>query len=202
MDEARLINDAVRGDLDAFNRLVLVYQEQAYNLAYRMLNDGDAAADATQTAFISAYRNLKSYRGGSFRAWVMRMVTNACYDELRRRQRRPSVPLEPLDVDSDEEIESPPWLADDHLSPEEQLESQELEKAISHCIQNLPEEFRAVVVLVDVQGYDYAEVSEVLGKPLGTIKSRLARARLRLRDCLAGFKELIPAFFRPMKEGI
>ena len=202
MDEAQLIMEAVRGDLDAFNRLVLVYQEQAYNLAYRMLNDGDAAEDATQTAFISAYRNLKSYRGGSFRAWVMRMVTNACYDELRRRQRRPSVPLEPLDVDSDEEIESPPWLADDHLSPEEQLESQELEKAISHCIQSLPAEFRAVVVLVDVQGYDYAEVSEVLGKPLGTIKSRLARARLRLRDCLAGFKELIPAFFRPMKEGI
>jgi len=202
MDEAQLIAYALEGDLDAFNRLVLVHQEKAFNLAYRMLNDEAAAEDATQTAFISAYRNLSSYRGGSFRAWVMRMVTNTCYDELRRRHRRPTVPLEPLNTEEDEEIESPSWLADDDLSPEEQVESRELEKAISHCIQGLPEEFRAVVVMIDVQGYDYAEVSEAIGKPLGTIKSRLARARIKLRDCLSGFRELIPAFFRLGKEVI
>ncbi len=202
MDEAQLIAYALDGDLDAFNRLVLVHQEKAFNLAYRMLNDEAAAEDATQTAFISAYRNLRSYRGGSFRAWVMRMVTNTCYDELRRRHRRPTVPLEPLNTEEDEEIESPSWLADDSLSPEEQVESRELEKAISHCIQGLPEEFRAVVVMIDVQGFDYAEVSEAIGKPLGTIKSRLARARLKLRDCLSGFRELIPAFFRLGKEVI
>lgn len=202
MDEAQLITYALDGDLDAFNRLVLAHQEKAFNLAYRMLNDEAAAEDATQTAFISAYRNLSSYRGGSFRAWVMRMVTNTCYDELRRRHRRPTVPLEPLNTEEDEEIESPAWLADDDLSPEEQVESRELEKAISHCIQGLPEEFRAVVVMIDVQGYDYAEVSEAIGKPLGTIKSRLARARLKLRDCLSGFRELIPAFFRLGKEVI
>lgn len=202
MDEAQLIAEAVHGNLNAFNRLVMEYQEKAFNLAYRMLNDDAAAEDATQTAFISAYRNLNSYRGGSFRAWVMRMVTNTCYDELRRRHRRPTVPLEPLNPEEDEEIESPAWLADGSPSPEEQVESQELEKAISHCIQGLPEEFRAVVVMVDVQGYDYAEVAEAIGKPLGTIKSRLARARLRLRDCLAGFRELIPAFFRLGEEVI
>ena len=82
MDEAGLIQDAVRGDLDAFNRLVLAYQDMAYNIAFRMLSDEGAAEDATQTAFISAYRNLASYRGGSFKAWVMRMVTNTCYDCL------------------------------------------------------------------------------------------------------------------------
>ncbi len=202
MDEAQLIADAVQGDLNAFNRLVLEYQEKAFNLAYRMLNDDAAAEDATQTAFISAYKNLNSYRGGSFRAWVMRMVTNTCYDELRRRHRRPTVPLEPLNAEEDDEIESPAWLADDGPTPEERVESLELEKAISHCIQGLPEEFRAVVVMVDVQGYDYAEVSEAIGKPLGTIKSRLARARIRLRDCLAGFRELIPAFFRLGEEVI
>jgi RNA polymerase sigma-70 factor (ECF subfamily) len=196
MDELELITAAVAGDLNAFNRLVLTYQEMAFNLAYRILNDDDAAADATQTAFISAYKNLRSYRGGSFRAWVMRMVTNTCYDELRRRLRRPTVPLEPLNFEDDEEVESPAWLADESPSPEDQMESRELEKAISHCIQGLPEEFRAVVVMVDVQGMDYAEVSAATGKPLGTIKSRLARARLRLRDCLSGFRELIPSFFR------
>ncbi len=182
MDEAALIQDALHGDLDAFNRLVLAYQQMAFNLAYRMLNDDSAAEDATQTAFISAYRNLRQYRGGSFRAWVMRMVTNACYDELRRRQRRPTVALEPVHQEDDEEIESPAWLADHNPQPDEEVETRELEEAIQHCIQDLPEEFRAI------------------GKPLGTIKSRLARARLRLRDCLSGFAELLPAKFRLGKE--
>lgn len=200
MDEPALIRDALQGNLDAFNRLVLAYRQMAFNLAYRMLDDNDAAEDATQTAFISAYRHLKQYRGGSFRAWVMRMVTNACYDELRRRQRRPTVALEPIHQEDDEEIESPAWLADHNPQPDEEIESRELEAAIQHCIQDLPEEFRAVVILVDIQGMDYQEVSQAIGKPLGTIKSRLARARLRLRDCLSGFAELLPTKFRLGKE--
>jgi len=199
MDEAQCIARALEGDLEAFNQLVLAYQDSAYNLAFRMLNDPDAAADVTQSAFIAAYRSLKTYRGGSFRAWVLRMVTNACYDELRRRKRRPTVALEPLNRD-EEEIESPAWLMDDHLSPEEMVQLREVENAITHCLQDLPEDFRAVVIMVDVEGYDYAEVAQALGKPLGTIKSRLARARLRLRDCLAGFAELLPARFRLGKE--
>jgi RNA polymerase sigma-70 factor (ECF subfamily) len=89
MDEPALILDAQRGDLDAFNRLVLAYQTPVYNLAYRIMGEGDAAADATQEAFISAYKHLGHYRGGSFKAWLMRIVTNAGYDELRRRKRRP-----------------------------------------------------------------------------------------------------------------
>ena len=200
MDEARLIQDALGGDLDAFNRLVLAYQDMAFNLAYRMLSDDAAAEDAAQTAFISAYRNLRSYRGGSFKAWVMRMVTNTCYDELRRRHRRPTLALEPANPEDEEEIESPTWLADDGPSPEEQIETRELEDAIQHCIQDLPEDFRAIVIMVDVQGFDYSEASQATGKPLGTIKSRLARARLRLRDCLSGFGELLPSLFRLGRE--
>lgn len=200
MDEAGLIAEAIRGDLNAFNRLVLAYQEMAFNLAYRILNDAASADDATQTAFISAYKNLRNYRGGSFKAWVMRMVTNSCYDELRRRQRRPTTPLEPTNTEDEEEIESPAWLADDSPSPESEIETRELEQAIQHCIEDLPPDFRAVVVMIDVQGCDYAEVSQTFGKPLGTIKSRLARARLRLRDCLAGFGELLPAIFRQGQE--
>jgi RNA polymerase sigma-70 factor (ECF subfamily) len=195
MDEQALIRDAQDGDLDAFNRLVLAYQDLAFNLALRMLTDEDAAADATQTAFFSAYRNLNSYRGGSFKAWILRMVTNSCYDELRRRHRHPSVSLEPTTED-DEEVESPRWLADDGPSPEQSLEQAEIEHAIQHCLENLPDDFRAVVVMVDVQGLDYGEVAIAIGKPLGTIKSRLARARLRLRSCLQKFGELLPAIFR------
>jgi RNA polymerase sigma-70 factor (ECF subfamily) len=195
MDENVLIQDALTGDLDSFNRLVLAYQDLAYNLAMRMLSDPDLAEDVTQTAFLSAYRNLNSFRGGSFKAWVMRMVTNACYDELRRRHRRPTIPLEPVDED-DEEIESPVWLADPSASPEERLERAELEKAIQACLQGLELEFRSVVVMVDVQGMDYSEVSTAINKPLGTVKSRLARARLKLRDCLHRFWELLPSAIR------
>jgi RNA polymerase sigma-70 factor (ECF subfamily) len=160
-----------------------------------MLSDPDIAQDVTQTAFLSAYRSLDSFRGGSFKAWVMRMVTNACYDELRRRQRHPTMPLEPVDED-DEEIESPYWMAGDDPSPEEALERRELDRAVQKCLQGLEDDFRVVVVMVDLQGMDYLEVSESLNKPLGTIKSRLARARLKLRDCLHRFWELLPSAFR------
>jgi RNA polymerase sigma-70 factor (ECF subfamily) len=195
MDETALILAAQRGDLDAFNRLVLAYQDVLYNTALRILGDEHRAADATQEAFISAFRSLNSYRGGSFKAWLMRTVTNACYDELRRQKRRPTTPLEP-ETDDDDEIESPRWLADTSMSPEEKSEAAELEHAIQHCLEALPGDFRAVVVLADIQGMDYAEVAAAVHTPLGTIKSRLARARLRLRECLQDFWELLPAAFR------
>ena len=196
MDEIALVQSALKGDLDAYNRLVLAYQDVAYNVAYRMLNDDDLAADAVQNAFISAWRSLPSYRGGSFKAWVMRMVTNGCYDELRRQKRRPTTPLEPVSLEDDEEIDSPKWMASEDPLPETTLEQAELEHAIQHCLEHLPVDFRAVVILVDVQGMDYEEVAESVCTPLGTVKSRLARARLRMRDCLQGFKELLPTQFR------
>ena len=134
-------------------------------------------------------------RGGSFKAWLMRTVTNACYDELRRQKRRPTTPLEP-DTNDGEEMDSPRWLADPNMSPEQEAEADELEHAIQHCLGNLPTDFRVVVVMADIQGLDYSEVAAVVRVPLGTIKSRLARARLRLRECLQGFEELLPASFR------
>jgi RNA polymerase sigma-70 factor (ECF subfamily) len=199
MDEAVLIQDAQRGNLEAFNRLVLEYQDMLYNTALRILGDEFLAADATQEAFLSAFRAINSYRGGSFKSWLLRTVTNACYDELRRKKRRPTVALEP-ETEDGEEMETPRWLADPSMSPEEELEMDELEHAIQHCLQALPEDFRTVVVLVDIQGLDYKEVSSTIRSPLGTIKSRLARARLRLRECLQAFGELLPAVFR-LEEG-
>lgn len=199
MDEAALIQEARQGDLDAFNRLVLAYQDLVYGQAYRMMGESEAAEDATQEAFISAFKKLDTYRGGSFKAWLLRIVTNACYDELRRQKRRPTTPLEPLDAD-EEEVESPRWLADPGESPEEAAERAELSRALQGCLEGLPDEFRAVILLVDMQGLDYGEASHAIGKPLGTVKSRLARGRLRLRDCLQGFWELLPVAFRLVEE--
>ncbi len=195
MDEQALIQEALQGELNAFNTLILHYQNMAYNVAYRIMGEHGAADDAAQEAFISAYQKLNQYRGGSFKAWLLRIVTNACYDELRRRQRQPVAPLKP-ETQEGEINEDPCWLEDDSPSPEEQSEESELQTAIQHCINGLDPKFRVVLVLVDVQGLDYETAAEAAGAPLGTIKSRLARARERVQDCLQDFRELLPDLFR------
>lgn len=200
MDEPALIDAAQRGELDAFNRLVLQYQELAFNVALRVMGEEAAAADATQEAFISAYRSLRGYRGGSFRSWLLRIVTNACYDELRRRKRRPAVSLEALIEDS--EVEGSIGSTNPADNPETAAQRHELIDAIQDCLKGLAPEFRIVAVLVDVQGLDYDEAAQSIGKPLGTVKSRLARARAKLRDCLKAYGELLPAEFRLQNEAV
>ncbi|MCD4752476.1 MAG: sigma-70 family RNA polymerase sigma factor [Anaerolineaceae bacterium] len=199
-EEAILAKRAQSGNLEAFNQLVLIYQGLAFNVAYRILTDSAAADDATQNAIISAFQNLKSYRGGSFRAWLLRIVTNSCYDELRRQKRHPSVALAPVNIETGEEIESPKWMVDDVPSPEDIVALGDLDRAVQHCLDNLPDEFRVAAVLVDVEGMDYGEVSEIIGKPLGTIKSRVYRARKRLQQCLQSFQELLPVKYRLLSE--
>ncbi len=195
MGESELIELALQGDLDAFNDLVRLYQDYAFNTAYRILGDEDSAADATQEAVISMYRKLSSYRGGSFKGWFLRIVTNACYDELRRLKRRPAVPLEP-ETDEGEVVESPSWMKDDQPQPEEVSSALELENAIQHCLQGLEEKFRVVMVMVDINGEDYETAARVIQSPIGTVKSRLARARQKMQACLQGFGELLPDKFR------
>lgn len=197
MEESALIREAQRGDLDAFNRLVLTYQSQVYNLALRLMGDPASAEDATQEAFISAFRGIRGYRGGSFRAWLLRIVRNACYDEFRRRKRKPVISLEALNPFSSEP--SPDGIAEiqsHEEGPEAKAEVTDLTRAIEDCLSKLPIDYRTVAVLVDVRGYDYHEAAEVIGKPLGTVKSRLSRARARLRDCLQRYRELLPMAFR------
>jgi len=194
MTEQDLIDLALQGDLDAFNALVLQYQDTAYNAAYRIMDDPSAAADATQEAVISMYRKLDSYRGGSFKSWFLRIVTNACYDELRRRRRRPSVPLEP-ENDEGELVESPRWMEDDSPTPEENANSVEIQTAIQHCIDALEEKFRIVLVLVDISGEDYESVAQIINSPIGTVKSRLARARQKCRLACRGLGNSCPRNF-------
>jgi RNA polymerase sigma-70 factor (ECF subfamily) len=201
MDEQALIQDALDGNLNAFNTLVLHYQDMVYNVAYRIIGEHGAAGDASQEAFISAYEKLEQYRGGSFKAWLLRIATNACYDELRRRQRQPVVPLEP-EMDDGEILEDPFWIEDESPTPEEHFEDSELQQAIQNCINKLDKKFRTVLVMVDVEGLDYETAAEAIGRPLGTVKSRLARARKRVQACLQGFWELLPDLFRLSDEEI
>jgi RNA polymerase sigma-70 factor (ECF subfamily) len=192
-NEAALIQAAQRGDLDAFNRLVLFYQDGVYSLTYRILAEPAAASDATQEAFIHAYRRLDSYRGGSFRAWLLRIATNTCYDELRRRKRRPADFIDDLPgAESDDGAPLPAESA----TPEEVVQQAELNRAIERCIAALQSDQRAVIVLSDIEGLSYQEIAEMTGANLGTVKSRLSRARAGVRQCLQGVKELLPALYR------
>jgi RNA polymerase sigma-70 factor (ECF subfamily) len=197
MDEKALIDAARQGDVGSFNQLVLSYQSMVYNFAYRILGDRHAAADATQDAFISAFKAIGKFRGGSFKAWLLRIVTNACYDQLRRKQRQPSTSLDALLVLEPAPTQS---LTDPRESPEEYTVRQELSKAIQIGIGNLPPEQRVTLVLADVQGFSYQEIAGVTGVSLGTVKSRLSRARNKLRDFLLGQRELLPSRYRLKNE--
>ncbi|MFQ5813878.1 MAG: RNA polymerase sigma factor [Anaerolineae bacterium] len=197
MDEKALIDAARQGDAGSFNQLVLSYQSMVYNLAYRILGDRHAASDATQEAFISAFKAIGKFRGGSFKAWLLSIVTNACYDQLRRKQRRPTASLDALLVLDPAPVQS---LTDFEESPEEYTMRQELSKVIQIGIGNLPPEQRATLVLSDVQGFSYQEIAEVTGVSLGTVKSRLSRARGKMRDFLLEQRELLPSRYRLKNE--
>ena len=194
MEEQTLIRAAQRGDLEAFNQLVLQYQDFLFRIALNILHDEDAAADAVQQAFISAFQNLKAFRGGSFRSWLSRIVVNASYDGLRRNARARSLPLEVFNQD-DEEMEPAAWLADPGPTPEAQVETSELLETIQTSLQDLPEPYRLALVLVDVEGLSYEEAAATLDVPKGTIKSRLARARDALRTALQRYPDLIPTAY-------
>ncbi|HUF00011.1 MAG TPA: sigma-70 family RNA polymerase sigma factor [Anaerolineales bacterium] len=193
--EKMLIRAAQRGDLDAFNQLVLRYQNLLFGIALRLLNDEDVAADAVQEALISAFRRFHTFRGDSLRSWLARVVVNACYDEMRRKRRQRSVPLEQYNADGDE-IETSYWLVDPESDPERQFESYEMEETIQNSLKKLPSIYRLMLVLVDIEGLSYEEAANAAHVPVGTVKSRLARARLQMQKSLQSAGELLPASYR------
>jgi RNA polymerase sigma-70 factor, ECF subfamily len=192
-EERRLVEVARHGDVESFNALVRLYEGRIYNLCHRMLGDPDSAADAAQDAFLSAFRNLRSFRGGSFRSWMLRIATNICYDVLRARKRRPTTSLD-IEPDGGDDG-SPLQIADTAESPDDFALRRELAGAIERGLATLPEEQRVILILSDIQGLAYEEIAEITNTNLGTVKSRLSRGRARLRDVLkAG--ELLPARYR------
>jgi RNA polymerase sigma-70 factor, ECF subfamily len=172
------------GDRAAFAQLMEHYQSACYGLAWRLLGDADQAADATQDAFVHAYDAIAKFRGGIFRSWMLRITANASYDILRRAQRRPTTVL----PDPEEGTAELP----DAGAPNPVVEATraELFRRLDVALRLLPADQRTAVVLCDVYGMDYGEVADATASALGTVKSRIHRGRLRLRELMAEHREL------------
>jgi RNA polymerase sigma-70 factor (ECF subfamily) len=179
-----LIERARAGDLDAFNDLVTLYQDSLFALVVRMVPDRDQAADAVQEAFFSAYRNLSSFRGGSVKSWLNRICVNAAMDTQRARKRRPVQPYPELEDES--------WQpkAGDEVDPERIALHAERSRVIAGAMAHITDDQRTAIVLYDIEGYDYAEIADMTGVSLGTVKSRIHRGRLALRDILVDRMDL------------
>lgn len=203
-DETQLIVNSQQGDVSSFNVLVLGYQHIVYNVALRMLGDSDAAADVTQETFLAALRAIKTFRAGSsLRAWLLRIASNQACDHWRRTHRHAQESLDSL-VDEDEPHASAVLntliATGADVNPEENLLTHELQQVIARGLQTLPLEQRVAVILCDLQGLSYEEIATTTGTTLGTVRSRIARGRTRLRDYLCQHRELLPRSYRLMTD--
>ena len=179
-----LLERAREGDLEAFNDLVRLYQDQLFALVVRMVPDRDQASDVTQEAFFSAFRNLASFRGGSVKSWLNRICVNAAMDTQRARKRRPAQPYPELE----DESWQPP--AGEDADPERTAMGAERSRALAGALSRITDDQRVAIVLYDVEGFDYAEIADMTGVSLGTVKSRIHRGRLALRGLLEDRMEL------------
>ncbi len=203
-DEVQLIARSQRGDISAFNQLVLHYQQTVYNVVLRMLGDHEVAADITQDTFIAALRAIASFRAGSsFRAWILRIASNQACDHWRRTHRHAQESLDSL-TDEDEPHASSLLnslvATNTEVNPEASLLTHELQEMIARGLQTLPLEQRVAVVLCDMQGMSYEEIALTTQTTLGTVRSRIARGRVRLRDYLCQHRELLPRSYRLMTD--
>jgi RNA polymerase sigma-70 factor, ECF subfamily len=175
------VESARQGDLEAFNNLVLTYQDSLFSWACYLVDDPDIAADLSQSVFITAYEKIKTFRNGSFKSWLFQIAKNRTIDTYRSNQRHPTISLnEPLDNESGQDRMD--FLEDRSNTPGEWVEQQEQAQTIHQLLLRLTEEYRSVLVLVDMNDMDYDEAAQALNVPLGTVKSRLARARIKLRE--------------------
>ena len=181
-----------------FNCIIVESQNQAYNLACRMLTDRHLAEDAVQESLTAAYRSFAQFRGDNLRAWLMRIVANQCRDMLRYRRARPAVPLDPTSSAAYPE-DTAPSVSDfpsSLESPEEAALRVELRDTIEGGLQAISHERRLAILLIDVQGFSYEEAASIMNCSVGTVKSRVSRGRRQLRDYLREYGELLPASFR------
>lgn len=198
--DERLIRAAQAGDLPSFNALVTRHERSVYNVCLRMLRNVPAAEDATQETFLKAWTAINTFRGGLVRPWLLRIATNRCYDVLRAQTRRPADSLDAELFESE-----PTWTsqADAGEHPELFAARAELSTHLERALTSLPDDQRIVVILSDVHGHPYDEIADITGVAVGTIKSRLSRARARLRDALRDDphnRELFERFARLTEE--
>lgn len=196
--DEELIARVRQGDLDAFNQIVAAYQDRIYNLCLRMLGSPEAAEDAAQEAFISAYRSAGKLRGANVRSWLFRIASNICIDEVRKRQRRPFVSL---DRPSSDEDARPVDVPDEGPGPEKRTLQSELQAAVQQALLELPGDQRLAVTLCDLEGFRYEEIADAMGISVGTVKSRISRGRARLREAIRERPELFEHYIRPIGEG-
>lgn len=196
----RLVEAAKRGDLPSFNALVVRHERPVYAVCFRMLRDQMAAEDATQDCFLKAWSSIGSFRGGLFRPWLLRIAANRCYDVIRAKGRRPVDSLDAMPF----EIE-PEWSSqsrgDEH--PEEHAVRRELSRHLEQALAALPDDQRLAVILSDIEGRSYEEIAEIMGAAVGTVKSRLSRARAKLHESLRAQpeqRELLERFGRHYDE--
>ena len=189
-DEQRLIQYSRDGDLDSFNRLVEAHQDAVFSVVLRMTRNRATAEDVTQDTFISAFRSIRSYRGGIFRAWLLRIARNAALDHFRRTKRRDESSLDADIIRFSDTVESP------NPGPEAVAVNSELAAAIAGCLGCLNDDQRMALVMIDIEGYQYEETAQSMGVSIGTVKSRLNRARARMRDCLQAHPEHLPPSMR------
>ena len=189
--EAAIVRKVLKGDTNAFETLVLEYEKNVYNIALRMTGNSEDASDMTQEAFIKAFNSLQSFRGDSkFSVWLYRIVSNVCLDFLRSRNRRPTVSLS---VEDDDGEDTQLDVADESQSPELLLDRKLTRESVRRGLDSLPPDYRQILLLREIQGFSYEEISKALHLEVGTVKSRIFRARKRLCSFLINDRN-IPEF--------
>ena len=187
-DEANLLRCAKSGSLEAFNAIVLNYQDMLFNTARHLLCQEALAEDATQEALIAAYQHIHAFNGEYLKSWLMRILLNKCYDHLRRVQRTNELSLDESLMEDGEELTLYDRLQDDAPALDTRLETWELQQCVLKCLQTLPHAYRAILILIDMEEMSYSQAASLLNIPLGTVRSRLSRARCGLRSALLAAK--------------
>lgn len=187
LTDHEMIAGCKKGDRKAFNELVLKYQKQVFNIAYGMLSDYEDASDASQEVFVRVYRSISAFREqSSFTTWLFRICSNVCNDMRRKRQRRGIT----ISIDNDEEDNPVSQIASEDPTPADLVEMNERQRAVRDAIDSLKPEYKDIIVYSDIEQFSYEEIAEIIKCPVGTVKSRLNRARNALRKKLSEKREL------------
>jgi len=188
-NEKDLIEKAKSGDIEAFEQLIISCEKKVFNIAYRMIGNYDDANELAQEVFIKAFRSIKNFKGDSlFSTWIYKITANVCLDELRKRKNKNIVSLD-QDIElNDGDVKR--QISDNAPSPDMEVESKEIKTIVNESIQQLPDDYKSVIILRDIQGFSYDEISKIVNCPEGTVKSRLNRARQALKKILQARKEL------------
>lgn len=192
--ENNIVRLAAQGDIDAFERIVLSYEKKVYNIAYQMFNNEQDAYDCSQEIFIKLYKNIHSFSfESSFSTWLHRLAVNTCIDSYRKKKRQ-NQNLESLDepVETEETNRVQKQFADPSLTPEQKTVQNETVNEVRNAINHLKEEFKVIIILRDIRGHTYEEIAEILECNIGTVKSRIARARSSLKDIILKCREQKP----------